>query len=296
MCVTAARDFVAPKKRDITPHALQYLEPQVKQLPSPVGRSRGYFPISATTGVGTGEFERLVPVVPEAEGGILPTTAEQTDEAGGDKFASYDGAAGLNREFASQAAAAKQGGRSSAAASQQQLLEDLVPPMGTKTLPGTGIPFVEDSLDGERVKEGVKVGGGGGDARGPGRGRTMSLFERQALQKARTRQQERMETGKPQARKPTCVALPFLALSFQCSHDGHDEKSMVFTECCCEHSLAGHALEASVETLFVSSRHGHTGFNFLRFHAPTTVPCILSKRVAALRRYFTCAMLKQFTQ
>lgn len=85
---------------------------------------------------------------------------------------------------------------------QQQMLEDLVPPAGKKSLPGTGVPFV---VDGDETAEGLGGGDRGADAGSGGRvggaGRALSVFEVKALQKARARQRDRMEAGEPQVRR-----------------------------------------------------------------------------------------------
>lgn len=138
----------------------------------------------SATGVGTGEFARLVPRDPtEARGG---------DATAGDNSGSAE-ASGPSRPHQQHHL-------------QQQLLEDLSTPAGKSSLPGAGVPFVEDSeeatdecgggggrgLDADSGKR----GGGGGGVRGAGR--ILSVFEAKALEKARARQRDRMEAGEPQ--------------------------------------------------------------------------------------------------
>lgn len=101
------------------------------------------------------------------------------------------------------------GGPSSAAvAPSAQLLDELVPPAGEAELPGTGIDFV--GVD-DRCDASSSSGHGDGAAsgrnsarvavRGKGRNRKLSIFEIQALERARARQKDRLEKGEPQARR-----------------------------------------------------------------------------------------------
>ena len=141
-------------------------------------------------GVGTGEFARLVPRVPtEVGGGGRAPVADNVgvSDGKGDREASKgEAAAGSVRPQKQQQ-------------QQQQMLEDLVPPAGKKSLPGTGVPFV---VDGDEGAEGLGMGDRGADAGSGGRvggaGRALSVFEVKALQKARARQRDRMEAGEPQ--------------------------------------------------------------------------------------------------
>lgn len=94
---------------------------------------------------------------------------------------------------------------------QQDLLEDLVPPTSEHHLPGTGIGFVGAQDDGngggrklatkslvEREQDAMN----GNISRSVDKiGRVVqrqSVFERQALDKTRAKQRERLETGEPQ--------------------------------------------------------------------------------------------------
>ncbi|CAM9167315.1 unnamed protein product, partial [Hapterophycus canaliculatus] len=106
---------------------------------------------------------------------------------------------------------------------QQQLLENLIPPAGAHSLPGTGIPFVvgcaeigeaSEKCDHRNVGEADGKGATSGEA-----GRPLSLFEMQALQKARARQKGRMDAGEPQVAagrtfkdRPAFVAKPDLVV------------------------------------------------------------------------------------
>ena len=146
-----------------------------------------------------------------------PGTSEEVGEKGARK---RDGAAKkINPDATGRGEGGGGGGgtgRSARGEQQQQLLEDLVPPAGKPALPGAGIPFVvTDSIDGAGAlgsgDRGGDNGRDGADKVGGGGGRNMSEFERQALQKARARQRERMEEGEPQVRhgteRPCCVIL-----------------------------------------------------------------------------------------
>lgn len=137
-------------------------------------------------GVGTGEFARLVPRNPTEVGDDNADTTK-----GVDKINETDAAPGAKQSQQQQRHPHR----------PQNLLEDLVPPAGKKALPGTGIPFV---VEGDEVDEG-RASGGRTNAVGHGAGtgeagRALSVFEVQALQKARARQRERMEAGEPQVR------------------------------------------------------------------------------------------------
>lgn len=77
-----------------------------------------------------------------------------------------------------------------------------MPPSGAHSLPGTGIPFVVGSDEsGEAIEErdhGNKGEATGKAGKGGNTGRSLSLFEVQALQRARARQKGRMDAGEPQ--------------------------------------------------------------------------------------------------
>lgn len=172
------------------------------------------------TGVGTGEFARLVPRDPTPGGSgntsshveirkeieeNKPTTALKTRGAATTKDRScVEGGAGA--------------GEGACGSVQQQLLEDLVPPAAKTSLPGTGIKFV-DSVESEEAGGVVDVGGDGtkgiAGASGGGSG-AMSVFERNALQKARARQKDRMEAGEPQV-SLTCATFYYSTIIAFCS-------------------------------------------------------------------------------
>lgn len=139
-----------------------------------------------TPGAGTGEFARLVPRDP-------------TDAGGGDSPENNPGVS--ERKRSAEPAGAKEPQKQQHH-QQQQALEDLVPPAGQKSLPGAGVSFVVDS---DEIVEGSGGGGGGSNAGSGGRvggaGRALSVFEAKALQKARTRQKDRMEAGEPQVQR-----------------------------------------------------------------------------------------------
>lgn len=87
-----------------------------------------------------------------------------------------------------------------------------MPPAGKISLPGTEIEFVDEGgrrggRDGRRGGGGEGTdrveGEGGGDPAGVtggvgASGRELSRFERQALERARQRQRDRLEAGEPQ--------------------------------------------------------------------------------------------------
>ena len=179
-----------------------------------------------SSGVNAGEFARLVPrdtvaataatsMVAREGGNTSSSTAEPgiiSEEDGGDigagKRGDGDREGGLSTPTAAAAAATVRGGAGRSARGEQQqkqLLAELVPPAGNPSLPGAGIPFVvaAENADGAGALGGCERGGDRGDGgdRVSGPGRDMSAFERQALQKARARQRERMEEGEPQVRK-----------------------------------------------------------------------------------------------
>lgn len=184
-------------------------------------------------GVNAGEFARLVPNDTAAataattiarEGGNTSSSAAESgiisEKDGGENGAgkrdddAKDG--GLSTPAAAAAAATEREGSGRSARGeqqQQQLLADLVPPAGKPSLPGADIPFVvaADRADGAEALGGCDRGGdrGSGGDRVSGPGRDMSAFERQALQKARARQSERMEEGEPQVREGRKADLSF---------------------------------------------------------------------------------------
>lgn len=142
-----------------------------------------------TPGVGTGEFARLVPRGPTelgGGGGALGDNAGASERKGDSEKGKAEVEAGARRPQKQQE-------------QHQQLLEDLVPPVGKNSVPGTGVPFVVDS---DETPEGLGSAGGSADVGGGGRvggaGRALSVFEAKALQKARARQRDRMAAGEPQ--------------------------------------------------------------------------------------------------
>lgn len=140
-------------------------------------------------GVGTGEFTRLVPRDPidGTQTTSKPSVAVADMASGG--AGADDNTAGGTRSL------------STAATPGVQVLDELLPPAGKENLPGTGVEFVEAGDGGGTVMgehrrdapgwEGGREGVGGG-------AREMSLFERQALEKARARQKNRLHSGQPQ--------------------------------------------------------------------------------------------------
>ena len=146
-----------------------------------------------------------------------PTEVGGGGAASGENAGSADNKGG--RESTGAGVAAAGGNRPQQQQQQQQqlqLLEDLATPAKGSSLPGTGIPFVEDGDEAAEERGGGGGGGGGGrgaDADGGkgggggsggvrGAGRTLSVFEAKALQKARARQRDRMEAGEPQVSRP----------------------------------------------------------------------------------------------
>lgn len=158
-----------------------------------------------TAGVGIGEFARLVPREPNTDATKDTHGGDAGEEAGGDEEETR-GNAGKQGERSRLGGAGRDGGASAGAAQQQyQLLNDLVPLAGRENLPGKGIDFVDDSgaIDADATgKRGERGAGDGGEVAGSGR--VVSKFERQALQKARARQRERMEAGEPQVSNIQC--------------------------------------------------------------------------------------------
>ena len=162
---------------------------------------------------------RLVPrdkVAEGREGGDILSADAGLSEVGGENATSTRGGAMEGHPTAAAAATEREPGRSTRGEQQQQqLLADLVPPAGKPTLPGTGIPFVvvDSSDEAEALGECDRSDDRGGvSERVRGAGRDLSAFERQALQKARARQRERMEEGEPQVREDIPSLLLILHL------------------------------------------------------------------------------------
>lgn len=165
--------------------------------------------------MGTGEFARLVPSIPETGGNSDNSDISRTKGEDGNLATGVSGGGGgstgkIGRRSTGCGGDSVGGiGTTTAKNPQQQLLEELVPPDRKESLPGMGISFVdEDDIAGDKNADAAGGGQEGADIGGSGRtggrgGRGLSVFERRSLEKARARQRDIMDAGEPQVR--VCV-------------------------------------------------------------------------------------------